>query len=328
MSRAEKLRARSAYLAYRCGAEGLRLAPRSVAMSAAVGCALLAGGLQPDRRALVQDNLAHVLGDTATPAELRRLVWQAYAEYGRYWADVARLDDVSRPGSRSEFTLAGEDLVRGALQKGSGAVLALPHLGCWEVGGRWIAREGFPLTTVVEPIEPPDLFRWFVAAREAVGIRVLGLGPSAAPELLATLRRGGPVALVADRDLTGDGVEVEFFGERTTLPAGPAMLALRSGAPLLPCAVFHLRGGGHHGLILPALDTSREGRFSADVARVTQLLADDLERLIRLAPTQWHVFQPRFAPPAGAPPARRGVSVATVGDEPAAQGDPAPPADR
>ncbi len=204
-------------------------------------------------------------------------------------------------------------------------MLALPHLGCWEVGGRWIAREGFPLTTVVEPVNPPELFEWFVAAREAIGIRVLRLGPGAAAELLATLRRGGPVALLADRDLTGDGVEVQFFGERTTLPAGPAVLALRTGAPLLPCAVFHLRGGGHRGLILPAIDTHREGRLGADVARVIQLLAADLERLIRRAPSQWHVFQPRWepAPPGTARPARLRSRAASAAHGSVASGGPA-----
>jgi KDO2-lipid IV(A) lauroyltransferase len=265
---------------------------------------LLAGLAQPSRRAVVADNLTHVLGPQATPAEVQRAVWRAFAEYGRYWADVARLDPVSGPDGRPAILIEGEDILRRALAAGSGAVFALPHLGCWEVGGRWIAAEGFPLTTVVEPLRPRELFDWFVAAREAIGIRVLELGPGVAAELLSTLRRGAPIALVADRDLTGDGVEVEFFGERTTLPAGPAVLSLRSGAPLLPCAVFHRAGGGHTAVVLPPLDTTRRERLAGDVARVTQALAVQLEALIRRAPSQWHVFQPRWT---GLPPAAPGV---------------------
>jgi KDO2-lipid IV(A) lauroyltransferase len=293
--------ARAAYLAYRGGAEALRRLPAVVASSAAAGCGLLIGALQPAHRQVVRANLCHVVGDEGARGELDRLVFKAYADYGRYWADVARLDAPSKRGSQATFTIAGGDELLAAIGRGKGVVLALPHLGCWEVGGRWIAAQGFPLTTVVEPVRPPELFRWFVEARESIGIRVLELGPRAAPELLATLRRGGPIALLADRDLTGDGVEVELFGERTTLPGGPAVLALRSGAPLMACAVFHLHGGHHHAMVRPPLDITRQGRFGSDTARVTQELAHELERLIELAPSQWHVFQPRWGTPV--PPA-------------------------
>ena len=111
--------------------------------------------------------------------------------------------------------------------------------------------------------------------------------------MTSCLAEGSIVCLLCDRDLSGDGIEVEFFGERTRLPGGPAVMALRSGAPLLPVGAF-FEGTGCHGVVLPPIDTERRGKFRADVARVTQDLAHSLEALIRRAPEQWHLLQPNW----------------------------------
>jgi KDO2-lipid IV(A) lauroyltransferase len=150
------------------------------------------------------------------------------------------------------------------------------------------------VTVVAEPLEPRELFDWFVATRARLGMRVIPLSPSAGTEVLMALRANEVVCLLADRDLTGDGVAVEFFGERTTLPGGPAMLALRSGAPLFPVGCFFRPASAHVTRILAALDTARTGRIREDMTRVTQQLADRFEDLIRLEPTDWHLLQPNW----------------------------------
>jgi lauroyl/myristoyl acyltransferase len=251
-------------------------------------------GLQPLQRKVVSDNLRRVLGPEADEATLRRCVRAAYVSYGRYWADAARLDPNAPGLLERHWTIEGAEHFLQAASSGRGVVLALPHLGSWEIGGIWAASVGHPLTTVAEPAEPAALFEWFVAKREALGIRVLPLGGSTATELAAILREGGTVALLADRDVVGDGIEVELFGATTRLPAGPAVLALRTGAVLLPCAVYHGHGDRHHGVIRPPLDTQRRGRLREDAQRVTTALAHELERLILRAPEQWHVFQPNW----------------------------------
>ena len=126
-----------------------------------------------------------------------------------------------------------------------------------------------------------------------MGMEIVTLGPESGPKVLRALKSGRLLSLLCDRDVGGGGIEVEFFGERTTLPAGPATLALRTGAPLFPATCF-FEGDGHRGVVLPALDTSRHGKLRADVARVTQDLARGLETLIRLAPEQWHLLQPNW----------------------------------
>jgi KDO2-lipid IV(A) lauroyltransferase len=182
------------------------------------------------------------------------------------------------------------------LAAGNGVILALPHLGGWEWAGRWLVDQGHGLTVVVEAIDPPELFEWFVDLRSRLGMRVVPLGPAAAREVVMALKRNDVVCLLCDRDLQRNGIDVEFFGEQTTIPAGPATLALRTGAPLLPTAVYFTeRTDGHYGVVRPAIPTERSGEgLRVDVGRVTQALAAELEHLIRRAPSQWHMFQPNW----------------------------------
>jgi KDO2-lipid IV(A) lauroyltransferase len=154
-----------------------------------------------------------------------------------------------------------------------------------------------PMTVVVEALEPPELFEWFVGFRRQLGMEVVAVGPQAGTAVLSALRAGHVVCLLCDRNV-GDtpGLQVEFFGEKTSLPAGPAMLSLRTGAPLLPAAVyFSGPHGSHLGLVRPPLDAGRQGGgIRDDALRITQALAVELEGLIRRAPTQWHLMQPNW----------------------------------
>jgi KDO2-lipid IV(A) lauroyltransferase len=143
-------------------------------------------------------------------------------------------------------------------------------------------------------VEPPELAEWFVGLRASLGIEVVPLDSKAGTAYTRALGANRVLALLCDRDVAGGGVEVEFFGERTTLPAGPATLALRTGAPLVPATIYFTESGGHHGIARPPLDTTRRGKLREDVARITQDLAHELEDLIRQAPEQWHLLQPNW----------------------------------
>jgi KDO2-lipid IV(A) lauroyltransferase len=144
-------------------------------------------------------------------------------------------------------------------------------------------------------LEPPELFAWFRSKRESIGIEIEPLDDRAGMVLLSTLRAGGVVGLLCDRDLQQNGIPVEFFGETVTMPAGPATLAMRTGATLVAAACYTGPGDGHHAVVSPPIDCSRQGKLRDDVARTTQLVARELEWLIRRAPEQWHVLQPRFS---------------------------------
>ena len=220
-------------------------------------------------------------------AARRRAVREAFASYGRYWMESLRLPEMDQAEVDATFTIEGLEHIQAARDAGTGAILALPHVGGWEVGGSWFVRQGFPLTVVVEALKPPELFAWFADLRRSQGFTVIPLSRSAGMSVVRALRANQIVALVSDRDIAGGGIEVEFFGERTTLPGGPATIASRFGIPLLPTAVY-FDGPGHHAVVRPPV------AMDGDAVAITQTLAHELEDLIRAAPDQWHLFQPNW----------------------------------
>lgn len=278
----------------------MRVVPGPVANTAALAVGQALSQLNPRGRAMAERHMERVLASTSPsvtpdPQVVRRWARRTFRAYARYWEDGARLasTDVSVVVRRMVVESGLEHLVR-TMAAGKGVVLALAHLGSWEWGGAFLASAGYPMTSVAERLEPPELFDWFLAQREAIGLRIVSLGGDPGPVLLRTLREGGLVGLLGDRDIGGGGVEVEMFGERTTLPAGPAAMALRTGAALLVAAVYSGPRELHTGVVSPPVPTERTGRLRQDVVRVTQAVAHQFEWLIRRAPEQWHLFQPNW----------------------------------
>jgi KDO2-lipid IV(A) lauroyltransferase len=289
------LPARTSYFAYRAGEAVAKLVPPVIGTPAARGIAQLAPAVMTSRRAQVERNLRRIHGADYGGAALRRDVAATFDSYGRYFYELFRLSTLTPEWIEEHFHIAGIHHVRDAVLAGTGAVLALPHLGNWDFAGAWLALQGFTVTVVAEPVEPTELFDWFVETRARLGMRVIPLGPSAGTDVLKAVGDNEVVCLLADRDLTGDGIGVDFFGERTTLPGGPALTALRSGAPLLPTGCYFMDHGDSRADIRPPLDTSRSGgRLRDDLARVTQDLAHAYEGLIRVEPTHWHLLQPNW----------------------------------
>jgi lauroyl/myristoyl acyltransferase len=281
---------------YRVGALAAQSMPGVVAAGLASPLAFGANVASPQRRAMIERHLRRV-DPSLGGIRLRRGVQQAFDSYAKYWLESFRLPNLSKRAVAAGFSEEGyEEHIVGGLRAGNGVIIALPHLGGWEWAGRWIADRGHPITVVVEHIEPPELFEWFVDLRSKLGMTVVPLGPSAATTVMKALRDNHIVCLVSDRDLMGGGPEVEFFGERTTLPGGAATLALRTGAPIVPTGVYFTnRVDGHFAWVKPPVVVERESkRLREDVDRVTQLVAYELETLIRRAPFQWHLFQPNW----------------------------------
>jgi len=254
------------------------------------------GPAMSQRRAMVARHLRRVLGPDVDEAGLAAKVNATFASYARYWAESLRLPGTSAGRIDAGMSWDGIGHIARAVEGGRGAILALPHLGGWEWGGFWMVQQGYPLTVVVEPLEPPELFEWFASFRRSLGMAVVPVGPQATPAVIKSVRANGVVCLLCDRSVAGaTGVEVEFFGERTEVPAGPAVVAMRTGAALLPAAVyFDGPGDGHLAVVRPPISVARTGSFRDDVARITQTLTAELEGLIRRAPTQWHLMQPHW----------------------------------
>lgn len=277
---------------FKLGALAARFMPWPVTAGAAASLGFGASLSSPAKREIFQRHLRRI-DPTMTRTAMRLATQRAFDSYARYYAESFRLPTLSRRAVERGFEVEGYDRVTAALEHGNGVILALPHLGGWEWAGRWMTDRGHRMTVVVEPLQPPELFEWFADLRRRLGFEVVGLGPEAGAACTRALRANRALALLCDRDIGGDGVPVELFGEGTTLPAGPATLALRTGAPLLPVAVYH-DGPGHHAVVRPPIPVERAGRLRDDVARITRLLAAELEVLIARAPEQWHLMQPNW----------------------------------
>jgi phosphatidylinositol dimannoside acyltransferase len=253
-------------------------------------------GAMAHRRDQVARNLRRVYGPELKGRELRRRVDETFASYARYWAESLRLPSLRPDQLQSGTTYEGFEHIAASEAAGRGTVLAVPHLGGWEWVGSELAISGHPTSVVVEALKPPEVFEWFVAFRERLGMKVIPTGPGAAATCTRALAANHLLCLLCDRVVGGaSGVEVEFFGERTLLPAGPVSLALRTGAALVPAAVYFGRSSNQHlALIRPPVELPRRGRFRDDVQAGTQALAEELEVLIRRSPTQWHLMQPNW----------------------------------
>ncbi len=279
---------------YRVGASLARRLPHPVGAALTRAISRSAYRLLPERRFITERRLQRVCGPDLEGDALARAVRASFESYARYWFDSARLSGMDDTAVDTRFSHQGYHHIQEAIDTGTAPILALPHLGGWEWAGTWMARiPGYPVISVVEPLKPARLFDWMVDERRRMGIDIVPLGPDAVSVLIRSLRAGQVVCLLADRQVGRGGVEVEFFGERSLLPGGPAALALRTGAAILPTAVYQ-DGPNHRGVVLPPVPVERRGRLRADVTRITQDVARCLEDLIRAAPEQWHLMQPNW----------------------------------
>jgi lauroyl/myristoyl acyltransferase len=246
---------------------------------------------------VLEGNLRRVLGPGASGAELRALSRESMRSYARYWLEVFRLPVIPVQRLISEMHEVGHvDKAFEYLAAGRGVVFALPHMGNWDQAGAWIiARGAGSFTTVAERVQPESVYDRFVAFREGLGMEVLPAsgGASRFGILAQRLRAGRVVCLPCDRDVTGAGIEVEFFGEKARMMGGPAALAVQTGAALMPATLWF--EGGQWGVhIYDEIPVPAAGDRKQKVAAMTQQIARVFEAGIREHPADWHMLQRVF----------------------------------
>ncbi|MGW5043981.1 phosphatidylinositol mannoside acyltransferase [Streptomyces griseoluteus] len=229
----------------------------------------------------------------ASPERLAELSRAGMRSYLRYWMESFRLPAWSAERVRTGFDPKDAHYLTDGLAEGKGVILALPHLANWDLAGAWVTTTlGIPFTTVAERLKPETLYDRFVAYREGLGMEVLAhSGASAFGTLARRLRDGGLVCLVADRDLSAAGVEVDFFGERARMPAGPALLAQQTGARLLPVTLWYDESPVMQGRVHPPVEVPGTGTRIEKTAAMTQALADAFASGIAEHPEDWHMLQ-------------------------------------
>ncbi|RZD55552.1 phosphatidylinositol mannoside acyltransferase [Streptomyces albidoflavus] len=240
----------------------------------------------------LEANLARVVPD-AGPERLAELSRAGMRSYLRYWMESFRLPAWSETRIKEGFEPEGLHHLTDGLAAGKGVILALPHLGNWDLAGAWVTRNlGVPFTTVAERLKPETLYDRFVAYREGLGMEVLPhTGGSAFGTLARRLRAGGLVCLVADRDLSASGVEVKFFGDTARMPAGPAILAQQTGALLLPVTLWFDATPVMKGRVHPPVEVPETGTRAGKTSLMTQALADAFAEGIADHPEDWHMLQ-------------------------------------
>ncbi|MEU4346352.1 phosphatidylinositol mannoside acyltransferase [Streptomyces sp. NPDC023838] len=240
----------------------------------------------------LESNLARVVPD-ASPQRLAELSKAGMRSYMRYWMESFRLPAWSKDRMKTGFEPRDVHYLVDGLASGRGVVLALPHMGNYDLAGAWVTTKlDTPFTTVAERLKPETLYDRFVAYRESLGMEVLPhTGGSAFGTLAHRLRAGGLVCLVADRDLSASGVEVKFFGEAARMPAGPALLAQQTGALLLPVTLWYDGSPVMQGRVHPPIDVPETGTRAEKTSVMTQALADAFATGIAEHPEDWHMLQ-------------------------------------
>ena len=221
--------------------------------------------------------------------ELERLVAQAMSSYMRYWCDTFRIQNWSIERIRRTVTTTNDHLLLDPMKEGRGVVVALPHSGNWDHAGAYFCSLGVPLVTVAERLKPEALFQKFLRHRETMGFEVLSLDSRSFVTLMKRAKEKRLIALVADRDLSHSGVDVDFFGANARMPAGPALLAIKTGIPLVVAHVSYTADGIHidfHSVAVPA-DGSESERVSLTVQATADLFAQGISQY----PEDWHMLQ-------------------------------------
>ena len=291
----ERARDRAVDLGYAAGWGAVKSLPRPLARRAFAAAADAAAVRNGAGTQQLRRNLRRVVGPELPEARMDALVGEALRSYARYWLETFRLPgmDLDNVVAQLDAHMTGGEHIDAGLAAGRGVILALPHSGNWEASAVWLVARHGSFTTVAERLKPESLFDRFVAFRESLGMEVLPLTGGRRPPMEVLAERLGQnrvVCLLADRDLSRRGIEVDFFGEPTRMPAGPALLAAQTGAALLGVHA-HFVGADSWGHTVSAPIEAPDVDRIEQVRRVTQQLADHFAGRIREHPADWHMLQ-------------------------------------
>jgi len=288
----------AAVLAYRGGWRTVRLMPDAVAYPTFDRIADLVWTRRTKGAQRLRANLARVVDDPHDAPALDELTRDGLRSYMRYWCDAFRLPDWDTDRTMGTLRAVNMEILTDAVAAGGGAVGALPHMGNWDHAGAFVVGSGVPVTTVAERLKPEAVYEQFLAFREGLGMTIYPLQgeDDVLGRLEKAVRRNDFVPLLADRDLTVSGVPVTLLGERATMPAGPAALALRTGAPLIPVSTWYEGRSPNHTVVMRFDEPIEvpDGTGTDAVRLMTQRLADVFAARIREHPQDWHMLQRVF----------------------------------
>lgn len=247
------------------------------------------------KRDQVALNLSRITGLSPTSKEVEELVVMAFRSYSRYWFETFALVRADKDFFLDRFRSDDLHKIRNVLARGKGAIVVVGHLGNWDAAGAWVGANGHLLVSVAEVLKPQRMFEFFIEHRARLGMKIHPAVKGISAKIIEDIEAGAVVAILGDRDLKGTGPEVVFFGEKTTMPGGPAAIAIETGVPLLVAGVYgtkHPDGTrGWQAVISDPIEVPA-GAGKEAIPELTQKVADELAKAVAKHPEEWHVFQP------------------------------------
>lgn len=277
------------YLGYNTAWKIIRWIPEAKAYSLADKCADYFYGRNGKGVSRLRENYQRIRPEL-DESQLEFLVNAGMRSYLRYWCDTFRFPSWSKERLISTTVCENENFLRDPIAAKRGCIVALPHAGNWDHAGAYFCATGIPLTTVAEHLKPEKLFRKFLAYRTAIGMEVLDLDSRSIAVLSQRLRAGKLIALVADRDLSKNGIPVDFFGQGAQMPAGPALLAIQTGADLITAFVTY-EESGIRVIFEEAIAVPETGTVPEKVLAMTQVMADRFAKHLQVHTVDWHMLQ-------------------------------------
>jgi KDO2-lipid IV(A) lauroyltransferase len=274
--------------AYHASARVLRAVPPLLRYGAAAPGGAAWFWLSAAQRRAALDNYAAALGLDRSAPEVSRVARRAFQNYGRMLMDFLLMGSITPEELLQHVTIDGREHLDAAMAGGLGALMAVPHMGSWDMAGSYAGALGYPISAVAERF-PGSLNGAVVSTRQRFGLNVIMLGRSAVRAITQALQANSIVALLCDLE-QGPGIEVRFFGRRAIVPGGPAAIALKTGAPLIPAYQYVTSPGHHHVHLDPPLAL----RYGDTKETVMQRVVERLEVFIREHPDQWYAFRHMF----------------------------------
>ncbi|MDO8670304.1 MAG: hypothetical protein Q7O66_02600 [Dehalococcoidia bacterium] len=253
-----------------------------------------------EKRLITIQNMTHVVGANGGPKEAERLARQSLRNYGKYLVDFIRIPGLKKEAIEGDVKFSGWEHIDASLQHGKGLICVGLHLGNWDMGAAHVALRNYPVNVIVETFKYPRLNELVQGTRSVLGLRIIPM-EQAARGILRVLRQNEMLALLVDRPAADDGVPVQFFGSLASVPAGAAMLSLRTGAHIVPACTVRQADNTYLAFVEKHIEYQPVGDLNRDIQALTQKIMDAMESLIRRYPEQWYMFRPMWggAFPAG-----------------------------
>jgi len=279
------------YIAFRAAQLTAIQLPRLWAYKLGVIVGLLAYLLLRDKRKALCDNLAHVKPELNS-RDLSKLCRENMKLMAKAYVDLMLLPRYSPQAIAKFLSFQGDEYLEQAKMRGKGVIIASVHMGSWEIAAAgWASLHG-NISMLAEELDPPQLFKWYKKTRSRMGIRVYPLNRSGLMALIRDLKNGGIVIIAVDRDITGNGTLFNFFGKTTKMPIGAAVLALKTGASILPVYIVRKKDNDILAVGTEPINPKSSGNYQDDVKNIMEQLLNRMEGFIQKHPEQWHVPHP------------------------------------